>query len=359
VAMGIVELRDVSVEFGTVRALNSINIDIHSGEMFSVIGPNGAGKTTALRVIAGLLNPSKGEVYFHGDLMDNSNRQSLRRQAPMVFQKPVLFNTTLFKNVAYGLRIRGIAEDEIKKRVLEVLEMVQLTNLQDRLGRNLSGGEQRRATLAMAIVLDTELLLVDEPTAYLDNESAEIAEATLQSLNSERGTTIVMVTHNILQAQVLANRAAMMKHGRIQKMGTVSEIFRTELDSLLHEEYKMNTYSGTARASGDMTQDGMLVQIDLGNKVEIEALSKKEGDVTVIIPPDDIILSREEVFSSARNCLRGKIIDIDEHESTVFLTVDVGLNMTVQITKRSRDKLDIGLENEVYVTFKASSVKVF
>ncbi|MDH4212756.1 MAG: ABC transporter ATP-binding protein [Candidatus Thorarchaeota archaeon] len=357
--MGIVELRDVTVEFGTVKALDSINVDIHAGEMFSVIGPNGAGKTTALRVIAGLLNPSAGEVYFHGELMEKSNRHALRRQAPMVFQKPVLFNTTLFKNVAYGLRIRGMAEEEIRKRVLEVLEMVQLANLQDRLGRNLSGGEQRRATLAMAIVLDTELLLVDEPTAYLDSESAEIVESTLQRLNSERGTTTVMVTHNILQAQVLANRAAMMKQGRIQKIGTVSEIFRTELDSLLHEEFKMNTYSGTAKASGKMTQNGMLVQIDLGNGVEIEALSKREGNVTVMIPPDDIIVSREEVFTSARNCLIGKIIGIDERDSTVFLTVDVGLSMTVQITRRSREKLDINLKDEVYVTFKASSVRVF
>jgi tungstate transport system ATP-binding protein len=356
--MGVIDLRDVTVEFGAVRALNSISIDIRSGEMFSVIGPNGAGKTTALRVIAGLLSPSEGEVYFHNELMDDSTRQTLRRQAPMVFQKPILFNTTVFKNVAYGLRIRRVPEDEIRKRVLEVLKLVQLTDLQDRLGRALSGGEQRRATLAMAIVLDSELLLVDEPTAYLDNESSEIVESVLQSLNSERGTTIVMVTHNILQAQVLANRAAMMKQGRIQKMGTVSEIFRTELDGLLREQYKTNTYTGTAKAMGKTTHNGMLVQIDLGNGLKIDALSRREGNVTVIIPPDDIIVSREEVYSSARNSLKGKIISIDEHGSTVLLAIDVGQTMTVQITKRSREHLNIEVNSEVYVTFKASSVRV-
>ena len=356
--MGVVSLRDVTVEFGDVKALDSINIDICSGEMFSVIGSNGAGKTTALRVMAGLLPPTEGSVYFRDELVDDSNRQILRRNAPMVFQKPILFNTTVFKNVAYGLRIRKVAEDEVRKRVLEVLKIVQLTDLQDRLGRNLSGGEQRRTTLAMAIVLDTDLLFVDEPTAYLDNESAEIVESTLQNLNSERGTTIVMVTHNILQAQVLANRAAMMKHGRIQKMGTVSEIFRTELNSLLRKEFRTNTYTGTARAIGESTPEGMLVRIDLEKGVEIDALSRREGNVTVMIPPDDIIVSRGEVFSSARNSLKGKIVKIEEQDSTVYLSVDIGLILTVQITERSREHLNLNLNDDVFVTFKASSVRV-
>ena len=356
--MGVISLRDVTVDFGDVRALDSINIDIQSGEMFSVIGSNGAGKTTALKVMAGLLSPTSGSAFFHDELMNDLNRQILRQSAPMVFQKPILFNTTVFKNVAYGLRIRRVAEDEIRKRVLEVLKKVHLIELQDRLGRNLSGGEQRRATLAMAMVLDSELLLVDEPTAYLDNESAEIVESTLQDINSDRGTTIVMVTHNILQAQVLANRAAMMKNGRIQKMGTVSEIFRTELNGLLRKEYRTNTYTGIAKAIGETTPEGLLVQIDMGNGVKIDALSRREGSVTVIIPPDDIIVSRGEVYSSARNSLKGKIVRIEEQDSSVYLSIDIGLILTVQITERSREHMNLSLNDEVYATFKASSVRV-
>ncbi len=356
--MGIISLRDVTMEFGVVRALDSINMEIMSGEMFSVIGSNGAGKTTALRVMSGLLSPTKGEVYFHDELMNDSNRQTLRRAAPLVFQKPILFNTTVFKNIAYGLRIRRVAEDQIRKRVLKVLKMVNLSGLQDRAARTLSGGEQRRASLAMAIVLESELLFVDEPTAYLDNESAEIVESTLQDLNSDRGTTIVMVTHNILQAQVLANRAAMMKHGRIHKLGTVSEIFRTELNSLLRKEYRTNTYMGTAKAIGETTPEGMLVQVDLGNGVEIDALSRKEGNVTVIIPPDDILVSRGEVYSSARNCLKGKIVNIEEEDSSVYLSVDIGIIMSVQITEKSREHLNLRINDDVYVTFKASSLRV-
>lgn len=357
--MGIIELENVSVNFGAVKALNEASFSINAGEMFSIIGPNGAGKTTVLRVIAGLLKPSEGNVLFHERLVSDMNREDLRRQAPMVFQKPILFNTTLFKNVAYGLRIRGIAEKEVRRRVLDTLDLVQLTDLQNRLARTLSGGEQRRASLAMAITLDTEMLLVDEPTAYLDNESAEIVEATLKRLNSERNTTIVMVTHNFLQAEVLANRAAILQHGRISKVGTVSEIFRSELEGLMQDEYKSNTFSGLARADVDTGQTRRLVNIELENGVKIEALGRGEGEVTVYIPPQDIIVSRGEVLSSARNSLRGRIVQIDARESMALLTVDVGVNIMVQITHTSQNRLGIALGDEVYLTFKASSVRVF
>ncbi|MFX1606440.1 MAG: ABC transporter ATP-binding protein [Promethearchaeota archaeon] len=357
--MGIIQLENVGVYFGAVKALDDVSFSINAGEMFSIIGPNGAGKTTALRVIAGLLKPSEGDVLFHKEPVSDINRQELRRQAPMVFQKPVLFNTTLFKNVAYGLRIRGIAEEQVRKTVLDTLGLVQLTDLKDRLARNLSGGEQRRAALAMAIALDTELLLVDEPTAYLDNESAEIVESTLKQLNVERKITIVMVTHNFLQAEVLANRAAILHHGRISKIGTVSEIFRSELEGLLQDEYKRNTFSGLAESTEDKDHGRRLANIELENGVTIEAVSRKEGTVTVYIPPQDIIVSREAVFSSARNSLKGKVVQIDARNSTALLTVDVGVDLMVQITHTSQNQLGITLGDEVYVTFKASSVRVF
>ncbi|MHA2150122.1 MAG: ATP-binding cassette domain-containing protein [Candidatus Thorarchaeota archaeon] len=108
-----IKLKNVAVDFGDVRALDDVDFSINAGEMFSIIGPNGAGKTTILRVIAGLLEPSEGDLMFHDRYISDINRQDLRRQAPMVFQKPVLFNTTLFKNVAYGLRIRRRAKKSV------------------------------------------------------------------------------------------------------------------------------------------------------------------------------------------------------------------------------------------------------
>jgi molybdopterin-binding protein len=359
VAMGIIQLKNVTVNFGSVTALDDVSFSIDAGEMFSIIGPNGAGKTTALRVIAGLLKPSEGDVVFKDISISDINRQDLRRQTPMVFQKPTLFNTTLFKNVAYGLRIRGIGETEVRRTVIDTLDLVQMSDLQNRLARNLSGGEQRRASLAMAIALDTEMLLVDEPTAYLDNASAEIVEGTLKRLNSERGTTVVMVTHNFLQAEVLANRAAILQYGRITRVGTVSEIFRSELEGLMQGDDRSNTFSGEATANGDVNQERRLVTIELENGVKVDAVGRREGRVTVFIPPQDIIVSREEVLSSARNSLRGRVVKIDTNEITALLTVDVGVSLVVQITRTSLNRLSIAVGDEIYATFKASSVRVF
>jgi tungstate transport system ATP-binding protein len=357
--MGIVKLENITVDFDGIRALDDVSFTINTGEMFSIIGPNGAGKTTALRVIAGLLEQTEGALLFHDRVILEANRQDLRRQAPMVFQKPTLFNTTVFKNVAYGLRIRGVAETEVQRTVADTLDLVQLRNLQDRNARNLSGGEQRRASLAMAIALDTEMLLVDEPTAYLDNESSEIVEAVLKRLNKERATTIVMVTHNFLQAEVLANRAAILHYGSIKRVGTVSEIFRSELEGLMQDEYSSNTFSGLARSNGETRNEQRLLNVELGNEVVIEAIGRREGNVSVFIPPQDIIVSKEKVFSSARNSLLGKVVRIDARASTALLTVDVGVNLFVQITHTSQNRLNIDIEDEVYVTFKASSVRVF
>jgi molybdopterin-binding protein len=357
--MGIIQLEEIGVDFGSVRALDNVSFSIDAGEMFSIIGPNGAGKTTALRVIAGLLKPTNGSVTFHDVSISDENRHDLRKQAPMVFQRPALFNTTLFKNVAYGLRIRGVAEQQVKKKVNDTLDLVQMKELQNRLARNLSGGEQRRATLAMAMALDTEMLLVDEPTAYLDNESAEIVEGTLKRLNSERGTTIVMVTHNFLQAEVLANRAAILQHGSITRVGTVSEIFRSELEGLMDDAFDSNLFPGVATAYGDVSKQRRLVKIELENGVIVEAVGRREGKVSVYISPQDIIVSKQEVFSSARNCLRGRVVQINAQESTALLTVDVGVILLVQITSTSQNRLNIAVGDDVYTTFKASSVRIF
>ncbi|MFW9769470.1 MAG: ATP-binding cassette domain-containing protein, partial [Candidatus Thorarchaeota archaeon] len=115
--MGIIQLDNVSVSFGDVLALDEVNLSVDRGEMVSIIGPNGAGKTTALKVLGGLLSPSEGDLLFHDRSITDDNRQNLRRQSPMVFQKPVLFNTTVFKNVAYGLRVRGISESQVRRSV--------------------------------------------------------------------------------------------------------------------------------------------------------------------------------------------------------------------------------------------------
>ncbi len=148
-------------------ALDNVSLEIEKGEIFCIMGHSGAGKTTLLRILALLEKPDTGEYYF--DEAKVNWNDSLRKSVTMVFQIPVMFNTTVFKNIAYGLKIRGYPKDEIKKKVKEVLELVRLPGYEDRKAKYLSGGEKQRVAIARAIVLEPKLLLMDEPTANLDS----------------------------------------------------------------------------------------------------------------------------------------------------------------------------------------------
>jgi tungstate transport system ATP-binding protein len=357
--MGIVELKDVSVDFEATRALDSISLNIRKGELLSIIGSNGAGKTTALRVVAGLQPPSSGEVLFNGELVTESNIEQMRKQVTLVFQKLTLFSTTVFKNAAYGLRIRGIDQAEVESRVTEALEIVEMANLRDRLARKLSGGEQRRLSLAMAMVLKPTVLLLDEPTVHLDPENTQIVGRVLQTLNKRSDMTIVLSTHNILQAQLMGDRIAVIHRGQLEKIGTAREVFRAELDSILGQEMTSNVFSGHARLVDDGTKKRQLVKVILDNNVSVEAISDIEGPVTVTIPSEDIVLSRDTVLSSARNILKGTIQNVSIEGAAVFVTVDVGLPLTAQITSSSLERLNMKIGDSVYATFKATSVRTY
>jgi tungstate transport system ATP-binding protein len=359
VAMGIIELQDVSVQFDDVLALDRSNVSIQEGDLCSIIGPNGAGKTTALRVMAGLLEPTRGIVLFHGQAISGSESFRLRRVSTLVFQKPVVFSTSVFKNVAYGLRVRGIGEDEIRKRVRQALELVEMQDLSDRFARALSGGEQRRVCLAMGMVTNPQLFLLDEPTTYLDTENREIVERVLRKLNEDQGMTIVISTHNMLQAENLSHRAIILQNGRVEQTGMAHEILRQKLEHLVLEDTTSNLFRGVAEESGHKTSGRRIVRVSIGENVSFEAISDRSGNVTVHIPPEDIMVSHQPILSSARNTMRGIISEIQQEDAVAFLTVNVGVPLRVQITNNSLDSLQISVGQEVVVTFKASSVSIY
>ncbi|MFW9798952.1 MAG: ABC transporter ATP-binding protein [Candidatus Thorarchaeota archaeon] len=357
--MGIVEMRNISVDFDGIRALDNISLEIKHGELLSIIGSNGAGKTTALRVMAGLQPPTSGELVFDGEIITESNVEQMRRKVTLVFQKLTMFGTTVFKNTAYGLRIRGIDEVEVRGRVTDALEIVELGDFHDRMARNLSGGEQRRLSLAMALALKPEVLLLDEPTIHLDPENAQIVGRVLQTLNKQSDMTIVLSTHNILQAQFMGDRIAVIHQGQIQKIGTARDVFRAELDSIMDQEMLTNIFSGSATRVGKETRRRQLVRVVLEKEVTVEAISDIEGPVTVSIPSEDIVLSRETVLSSARNILKGTIRNVSVEGAAVLVTVDVGVPLIAHITRSSLERLNIKEGDSLYVTFKASSVRVY
>jgi len=233
------------------------------------------------------------------------------------------------------------------------LKLVRLEGFEKRSAKKLSGGEQQRVALARALVLKTKLLLLDEPTANLDPKNTQIIEEVIARVNSERGTTIVMATHNMFQAKSLPSRIALMNNGRISEIGSPTEIFGTLSKDLASFAAVDNTFRGNAQ----LTSSGTTL-VNVGNGVQIEVAGQHDGEVSVFVNPQDIILSRSAVQSSARNVFRGRIVEIVDSGSLVRLKVDVGKLFTVQITKRSFAEMGLNLNVEVFVVFKASSVQV-
>jgi len=350
----IVELKKVTKAYGNKKVLDDINLQIHEGEILALIGPNGSGKTTLLKMLAFLENPGSGEIKFEGEKVNFKNTEEVRMQSTLVFQKTTLFSTSVYNNIAYGLKMRKVPKETRDREVKKALELVKLEGFEKRPARKLSGGEQQRVAIARALVLKTKLLLLDEPTANLDPKNAVIVEEVIDTVNRENQITIVMTTHNMFQAKKLPYRIALIDEGKITEVGTPTEVFGKLSMNLARFAAVDNTFTGTVTATSAGT-----AMVDIGNDVQVEVTAQTQGEASIFVNPQDIILSKRAITSSARNVFKGKITEIKDLDSLVKLKVDVGKPFTVQITKRSFSEMGLNLNAKVCIAFKASSVQVF
>jgi tungstate transport system ATP-binding protein len=348
-----IELKDITKTYGNKNALDNVSLRIHNGEILALLGPNGSGKTTLLKILAFIEDPTRGEIRFSGEPVTSRNVERMRLLSTLVFQKTTVFSTSVYNNVAYGLKIRRLPKETRDEEVTKALTLVKLEGFENRPARKLSGGEQQRVAIARALVLKTKLLLLDEPTANLDPKSATLIEDVISTVNRDTKTTVVMATHNMFQAKTLPHRIALISEGRITEIGPPSDIFSRLSKNLVSFAAIGNTFTGSATLTGKGT-----TIVDIGNNVRIETTSKKSGAVTVFINPQDIILSNTAITSSARNVFTGRITRITDFDELVRLEVDVGRPFTVQITKRSFSEMKLSLSDEVFIAFKASNVQV-
>ena len=217
-------LRGLTVRRGAKIALTVESLSIARGEILAVVGPNGAGKSTLLLTLARLLKPERGEISFNGKPAAAESALQYRRRIGLVMQEPLLFDTSVYENVASGLHFRGVSKSEIKPRVEVWLEKLGISHLSKRRANELSGGEGQRVSLARALVLEPELLLLDEPFSALDSPTRTRLLDDLGKILPESGTTTIFITHDLNEARKLGNRLAILLDGKLMQAGPTDEI---------------------------------------------------------------------------------------------------------------------------------------
>ncbi len=226
----LITIKDLLVKRGKKDALHIEHLSIQNGEVLAVVGPNGAGKSTLLLTLARLLKPERGEILFNGRQARAESDTVYRRRIALVMQDPLLFDTSVFENVASGLKFRGVAKDEIRRVVPLWLDRLGVGHLSKRRAGQLSGGEAQRVSLARALVLEPQLLLLDEPFSALDPPTRSRLLDDLGALLSETATTTVFVTHDLPEAEQLAGRMAVIAGNRLRQVGSPEDVFAAPAD---------------------------------------------------------------------------------------------------------------------------------
>ncbi len=283
-----IEVKNVNRRFGSFAALDDVSVEVQTGELLALLGPSGSGKTTLLRVIAGLETVDSGQVLFHGE--DATTQHVRERRVGFVFQHYALFrHMSIFENVAFGLRVRPKqerpAESEIRRKVMELLELVQLDWLADRFPHQLSGGQRQRIALARALAVEPRVLLLDEPFGALDAKVRKELRTWLRRLHDEMHITSVFVTHDQDEALEVSDRVVVMNEGRIQQIGTPQEVYDHPVNAFVFQ------FLGNVNLFHGRMDEGTALIGPAGLPVPTHG-ETREGEAVAYARPHDIELIR-------------------------------------------------------------------
>ena len=357
---GILHAFNLRITRGGVTTLDVPELTVHEGEVLSLIGPNGAGKTTLLLSLCYLHKRFEGEIRFKTRVIGKDYMISdYRRRVAMVFQEPLLFDTTVFKNVATGLKFRGVNKKDIEQRVGENLERFGIIHLAGRSARTLSGGEAQRTSLARAFATKPEILFLDEPFASLDPPTRESLTHDLERILRESKTTTISATHDRNEALRLSDRIAFMSDGRIRQLGTPNELVNNPVDEFVASFVGIETVlTGNVVGRGE---GGTWVVSVSGKDIEVTK-PLNEGETAVLhISPESVLLSHDYIgkrTTSMRNFFIARITSIIPMGPFVKVHLDCGFPLVAFITNESRDTLALREGKEVTASFKATSVQV-
>ena len=307
----IVSLRDIVVEFDGQRILDGLNLDIHDKEFVTLLGSSGCGKTTTLRLIAGFLEPNSGKVLLKGE--DITGVPPYKRPVNTVFQKYALFpHLNVFENVAFGLRLKKMDEETIRRKVRDMLEVVGLKGFERRSIGQMSGGQQQRVAIARSLVNEPEILLLDEPLGALDLKLRKEMQLELKRLQREMNITFIYVTHDQEEALSMSDTVVVMAEGRIQQIGTPVDIYNEPINAFVAD------FIGESNIVDGVMKEDFVVSFS-GHTFDCVDKGFAKGEpVDVVIRPEDV-----DVVPVEKGMLSGKVFSVTFKGDYYEIIVDV------------------------------------
>ncbi len=347
----IIKLKDIKVAFDGEQILKDLNLEIKDGEFVTLLGPSGCGKTTTLRIIAGFLEPDAGEVIFEDKCINGVPAHE--RQVNTIFQRYALFpHLNVYDNIAFGLRLRKVPENEIKKKVEEMLALVDLKGFNRRRIESLSGGQQQRVAIARALAVDPRVLLLDEPLGALDLKLRKDMQVELKNIQQRLGITFIYVTHDQEEALSMSDKIVVMDHGEIQHIGTPEDIYNEPANAFVADFIgESNILDGVMKKDFKVEFSGHVFDcVDKGfNENEL---------VDVVIRPEDV-----DVCEPENGMISGTVTSVTFKGVHYEIIVDIkGFKWMIQSTDIQHEGDEIGIlikPDEIHIMKKSKYSGMF
>ena len=332
------EIKNLIKSYGGRVVLDLRDLSWEKGRIIGLLGPNGAGKTTLLEILAFILSPTSGEIFYNKKKVDfnGSGLIDLRKKVVLVQQKPILFTTTVFNNVEFPLKIRKIEKQKRVTIVDNLLNIVGMEGFREAKAHSLSGGETQRIAIAQALACSPEVILLDEPTASVDVENRINLERIIREINRDKGISVIFTTHDMVQAYRMADEILFLFEGRAAES--------------IHE----NIFSGHVETDSEgkkycVLQDGFKIAIR----------TQMSGPVRISINPAKVNISRDQaVKGSGENVFQGRLIQLTHENSRVRALVDVGIPLSVLILKKDINDMNLVIGEDVWVMALPESIEI-
>ena len=353
--MARVDLKNIVGRYGDFLAVDNVNLTIESGQFVTLLGPSGCGKSSTLRIVAGLLQPSSGQVEFDG--RDVTNLAAAKRNIGMVFQSLALFpHMTVAENVAFGLKMKRVPAEESAKQVKRILEIVRLDHLAHRYPAQMSGGQQQRVALARAMVIKPGILILDEPFGALDRKLREAMQMELHALTRELRMTSLFVTHDQEEAMTLSDVVAVMNKGVVEQFGTPDQIYRAPQTKFVADFMGITNF-----LPGKVVDvSGALSRVEVfGAFFSVESKQKFNvgEDVTLAVRPEKVAVSVETSDSPA---VKGHVKQVTYHGNTSRYVIELQSKVDlIAIEPNDEQKGTLQPGSAINATWKSEQILLF